>query len=102
MAKNRSPKQRKARKYRVALTEAQIKRAIVLADTWIAHGDTTKTTESLRWNLNCVYEKILESELGSRASRTLLEGSEPRSGSDDDASNISSAHPLLPMMLTGI
>ena len=64
MAKNRSPKQRikRARKYRVALTEAQIKRAIVLADKAIQDGDNTKTTESLRYNLNYVYEKILESE----------------------------------------
>ena len=85
MAKNRSPKQRikRARKYRVALTEAQIKRAIVLADKAIQDGDNTKTTESLRYNLNYVYEKILESELSSRDSRKLLEykiNSEPHIG----------------------
>lgn len=93
MAKNRSPKNRKfkpgdVRKYRVALTEAQIKRNIAILDKAIQDGDDTKTTESLRYNLNYVYIRIIESELGSRESRKLLEfpesqmGSEPRSGSD--------------------
>ena len=60
--KTKNPK--KARKYRVALTEAQIKRAIALADYNIQTEGHSHTSESLRYNLNCVHEKILESELG--------------------------------------
>lgn len=58
---SRNPK--KARKYRVALTEAQIKRAITLATEDLQDNGHSHTTESLRYNLTCVYEKILESEL---------------------------------------
>ena len=64
MNKTKSKNPKKARKYRVALTEAQIKRAIALADYNIQTEGHSHTSESLRYNLNCVYEKILESELG--------------------------------------
>lgn len=85
MAKNRKFKPGDVRKYRVALTEAQIKRNIAILDKAIQDGDDTKTTESLRYNLNYVYVRILESELGTKETRAKLEsqmGSEPRSGSD--------------------
>lgn len=84
--KNRNPKRRKARKYRIALTEAQISRSIALCDKAIQDGDTTHTTESLRYNLNCVYVKILEEELEEtkhcKDKEDRKMGSEPRSGSD--------------------
>ena len=64
--KTKSKNPKKARKYRVALTEAQIKRAIALADSNIQTEGHSHTSESLRYNLNCVYEKILESELGEK------------------------------------
>lgn len=65
-SKSRTKNPKKARKYRVALTEAQIKRAIALADYNIQTEGHSYTSESLRYNLNCVYEKILESELGEK------------------------------------
>jgi hypothetical protein len=53
---------KKVRKYRVALTEAQISRALAFAQYMIDAGDKSLTTESLKHNLRCVYEKIVSVE----------------------------------------
>lgn len=58
----RMKSKKKVRKYRVALTEAQISRAIALAQGSINAGDKSLTTESLKHNLRCVYEKIISVE----------------------------------------